>query len=170
MSRLISITFDDLCYDGEPPPPPPKPRRSPREPHIDRHPLGGSWVVSANLGDRVIELEFADEFFGGRKYALDAARSWRDAQPWYEAAWGASPSVNPIRRYECHAPGSGSVDAVWYASGVDIDGSKWIRKFSVAFWGEERAMHKAMYVRDLQLNMMASGEPRVRAPRAAARA
>lgn len=150
MTRTVSIPLEDLCFEHDPEPAGgPFEARGVHEPHIRRHPTDPTWVVGARDGNQMITVEFADRLYGGTLHAVEAAKGWRDAQFWYGPSWGHAPSVNAVRRYECPLAGGGSADAVWYASGVHADGRKWISKFSVATWGDEGAMHKAMHERDL---------------------
>lgn len=131
---------------------------SPLEPHIQRgdgNPPG--WVVRSSWRGSPVRRDFADHVFGGMTRALDAARRWRDAQPWYSppaAQQHAGPSVDEVRRYETQLPGNSHVSAFWYFCWVDDKGHRGCRKFSVAYLGEDGAREKAMsvwagYKRDL---------------------
>ena len=149
-------------------------RATPNNPgtHIRRGRHG--WVIRVQQRDCKLERRFDDAAFGGEVQALNAARAWRDQQPWYRPPGGTRslrrewPTVAEVARYESllDVAGRQRQCAFWSASWTDAKGKVWTRKFSVNFWGEDAARQKALVIQARQRQMYTAqcAEPAATSP------
>ena len=122
-----------------------------------------AWFVTVQRHNRINTKMFSDGVWGGKRKALEAARTWRDQHLQAEhehQLWRRNrlrrnnrSGLVGVARYERKSgtDGRSSGGAYWLASWIDSKGTSRKRKFSVRLWGEEGAKTKAIEVRTMQI-------------------